>query len=797
MQEYLSNKRPTNIQILSLASEKSTTELMSIARSLRDENFRNLITYSRKVFIPLTQLCRDVCHYCTFAKVPKHLLSPFLSPAEVLKTVREGQLLGCKEVLFTLGERPELRYKAARQWLDSNGYSSTPEYLAHVAGLVVQETDLLPHINAGCLSSEEIEMLRPVSASMGLMLESASTRLTMKGMPHYGSPDKVPEKRLETIRLAGELNVPFTSGILIGIGETRQERVDSILKLRDLHDRYGHLQEIIIQNFRAKPGTKMEDAAEPNLEELLWTIAITRIILGPSFNIQVPPNLSLDVLPKLIDAGLNDWGGVSPLTPDFVNPEAPWPHLDKLTAETASAGKHLQERLTIYPEFVLDNERWLDPALRTLVTRMTDTEGFPRTDAWTPGENTDPPVKESFTTLNRLKYIPNSIDSELYRIVSKSLNQKLLTESEIVRLLKARGEEFSYICQQADKIRSQVNDNNITYVVNRNINYTNICTFSCMFCAFAKSSPTENLRDKPYDLNLEEIRIRCREAWERGATEVCMQGGIHPKYTGDTYLDIAMAIKSEIPEMHIHAFSPLEVWHGAKTLNLSLKGFLLKLKAAGLKSLPGTAAEILHDDVRRQICPDKITSSQWLEVMEAAHEVGLSTTATIMFGHVDRLDHWAKHLIQIRNLQIRTGGFTEFVPLPYVHRDSPLYKRGLARKGPTFRETILMHAVSRIALHPHIHNIQVSWVKLGEQGVLTGLVSGANDLGGTLMNESISRAAGANHGQELKLAQISRLAFTTGRTPLQRTTLYDNVSKKGFSLKNNKFKERIECLNLT
>jgi len=772
----LEGRFPSEQQALELADCADIAQLMSVAGKLRDQGFGSLVTYSRKVFIPLTQLCRDVCHYCTFARTPKRIDSPYMSVEEVLSSVRQAQRMGCKEALFTLGERPEMRYQAARDALKQLGFASTLEYLAHVASVVFDETGILPHINAGTMSGEEIEMLRPVSASMGIMLESASSRLCQKGMPHYGSPDKQPEVRLETLRLAGEARVPFTSGILIGIGESRRERIESLLALRRLHQQYGHLQEIIVQNFRAKPQTKMAEAPEPELEELLWSIATARIIFGPSMSIQAPPNLSPGVLPRLIDAGINDWGGVSPLTPDFVNPEAPWPHLDKLSRETAQSGKYLQQRLTIYPEYALAGETWLDQRLRTPVLQAIDAEGFPRTDEWVPGQMERPP-QDVIKVINQ-PVTEIEIATDVREIVASAKSGAALTESQVVRLFQARGKELAYLCQQANSLREKVNGDTVAYVVNRNINYTNICYFKCQFCAFSKGKLSENLRGRPYDLDLEEIARRAREAWDRGATEVCLQGGIHPKYTGKTYLDILAAIQSVTPDMHVHAFSPLEVWQGAKTLGIDVKTFLLQLKAAGLRSLPGTAAEVLDDEVRDHLCPDKLNSREWLEVIEAAHLVGLKTTATIMFGHIDRPKHWARHLIAVRELQERSGGFTEFVPLPFVPVESPIYLKGKSRKGPTFRESVLMHAVARLVLHTRIDNIQASWVKMGELGVKACLNAGANDLGGTLMNESITRSAGGAHGQEVTSTEMAAIIRAAERSPQQRTTLYGSVSEK-------------------
>jgi len=766
----------TDEQALGLAGVEDTPRLAADAAVLRDRAHRSIITYSRKLFIPLTHLCRDVCHYCTFARKPGRIRRAYMSLEQVLEQCREAEKLGCREALFTLGERPELRYGAAREALAEMGFGSTLEYVAHVAGRVLAETGLLPHINAGCMDDAEMAMLRPVSASMGLMLESASERLCRKGMPHYGSPDKEPRRRLETIDRAGRLDVPFTSGILIGIGETRLERIESLLSLRASHRRHGHLQEVIVQNFRAKEGTPMAAAPEPDLDDLLWTVAVARLIFGGDMNIQAPPNLSPGVLPQIVGAGINDWGGVSPLTPDYVNPEAPWPHLDRLETETAAAGKSLHERLTIYPAYAAEAGRWLDGAVRGRVLRMVDAEGFPRLDEWSPGGEAPPPA--AVTSLLSRPAADDGIARELRAVVERCGAGEELAEGDVVRLFQVRGGELGWLCGQADRLRRETRGDRVSFVVNRNINYTNICYFKCRFCAFSKGKLSENLRGRPYDLEPAEISRRCDEAWRRGATEVCMQGGIHPEYTGRTYLDILAAVREATPDMHIHAFSPLEVWQGAATLNLELRDYLALLKEAGLGTLPGTAAEILDDEVRAVLCPDKIDTAQWLRVMEAAHREGFRTTATIMYGHVERPLHWARHLLAIRALQRRTGGFTEFVPLPFVHMEAPLYLKGRARKGPTFREALLMHAVARLVFHGLIDNIQTSWVKMGREGVAACLAAGANDLGGTLMNETITRAAGASHGQEWSPEDIEAQILALGREPRQRTTTYGPVSEE-------------------
>jgi FO synthase len=739
--------------------------LMSAAAALRDEGKGSAVSYSRKVFIPLTELCRDVCHYCTYAKTPRRLRSAYLSPDEVLAIAEAGKAQGCREALFTLGDKPELRYRAARDALAALGYSSTLAYLRAMAERVLRETGLLPHLNPGVLTTDDYRTLRPVAPSMGIMLESAAERLAARGGPHFGSPDKIPAVRLKAIADAGAGGVPLTSGLLIGIGETRDERIASLVALRELHERYGHVQELIIQNFVPKPGTRMAPVPAPPFEELAWTIAVARLVFGPDMNIQAPPNLNAGRLGDLIAAGINDWGGVSPVTPDHVNPESPWPQIASLAGETAAAGKVLIERLTLYPEYVRGRERWLDAGLTAAVLRQADSEGFARADEWYAGDSAaraPAPVSAGGKLADR----------QLEPILDRARRGQRLSESEVVRLFAARGGDVERLCAAADELRRETCGDTITYVVNRNINYTNLCAYKCAFCAFSKGKTDEDLRGAPYVLDLAEIGRRTEEAWARGATEVCLQGGIHPAFTGQTYLDVLRTVKEAAPDMHVHAFSPLEVTQGARTLGLTVEAFLTQLKEAGLGSLPGTAAEILDDEVRRLICPDKVNTVQWLNVVATAHRVGLPTTATIMFGHLEAPRHWARHLLALRDLQQQTGGLTEFVPLPFVHMEAPLYRRGRARRGPTWREARLMHAVARLVLHPLVRNIQASWTKLGEAGAASCLQSGANDLGGTLMNESISRAAGAAHGQELPPERVDALIAGIGRIARHRTTLY-------------------------
>lgn len=765
--------RPGDAQALELAGHADLPALMAEAARLRDQGHGSVVTWSPKVFIPLTQLCRDVCHYCTFAKTPRRLDKPYLLAEDVLAIARAGAAAGCHEALFTLGDKPELRYGAARDALAALGHESTISYLAAMAKRVLDETGLLPHLNAGVMDAGDLRQLRTVSVSQGLMLESSSRRLLERGAAHHGSPDKDPAVRLRTIAEAGRLAIPFTSGILIGIGETRLERIESLLELRRLHDTHGHLQEVIIQNFRRKPGTRMASAPEPSEEELLWTIAVARLILGPAANIQAPPNLSPNALQRILDAGINDWGGVSPVTLDHVNPEAPWPEVERLAAATAACGKTLVPRLPLYPEYVGRLGDWVDPGLHAAVLHRSDATGHGRADDWNPGA-LKPIPSLPWPAGARLERAA-ARSSPVYRLASRAAQGHALRENEIVTLFEARGADQALLCAAADDLRATVAGDTVSYIITRNINYTNICYFKCGFCAFSKGHGPRELREAAYDLPLAEVQQRTREAWQRGAVEVCLQGGIHPRYTGQTYIDICRAIKEVQPGIHIHAFSPLEIWQGARTLGVSLEAMLRELKNAGLGSLPGTAAEILDDEVRQVLCPDKLNTAQWLEVVRTAHGVGLTTTATIMFGHVDRPVHWARHLQRIRALQQETGGFTELVPLPFVHMQAPIYRKGRARPGPTFREAVLMHAVARLVLHPHIRNIQTSWTKMGRDGALTCLNAGANDLGGTLMNESISRAAGAAHGQEMTPAELEAMIRAAGRQPMQRTNTYQPV----------------------
>ena len=735
------------------------------ARERRDSSFGRVITYSPKVFIPLTQLCRDVCHYCTFAQSPSRLAAPYMTLDEVLAVAREGQAAGCTEALLTLGEKPELRYKAARVWLAENGYSSTVDYVTAACKAIVAETTLIPHVNAGTLSRAELAQLRPVMGSFGLMLESGSPALLARDGAHFGSPDKKPWRRLATLARAGRLKIPTTTGLLLGIGEDRTQRISDLKNIARLHAKYGHIQEVIIQNFRAKSGTRMANWPDVSVLELLWTIAAARLILPADISIQAPPNLSPDDLLLLADSGLNDWGGVSPVTPDHVNPEAPWPEIVRLSAATEAAGKVLRARLPVYAQY-LNDPSWLDDRIRPRCLEVTDSEGRVRSDQWRPGEPElgPPSVSKSPALLSQSR--------EILAILDRRHRGEALEHSDVVRLFQTVDIDREAIYECANQLRSEQVGETVTFVVNRNINYTNVCKYSCAFCAFSKGLPKSEGRERPYDITGHELARRASEAWGLGATEVCLQGGIHPGYDGNTYRTIVEAVKAAEPELHVHAFSPLELHHGAETLGLGIEDYLRVLMEAGLDTVPGTAAEILDDRVRAKICPDKLSAGQWLETMAAAHRVGLRSTATIMFGHIDHAEHWATHLLAVRHLQLQTGGFTEFVPLPFVAREAPLYRRGHARPGPTREESRGMHAIARIVLGDVIRNIQASWTKLGPVEALHCLNLGVNDLGGCLMNESISRAAGAGHGQCWSPAAMQSAILGVGRVPSQRTTLY-------------------------
>jgi 7,8-didemethyl-8-hydroxy-5-deazariboflavin synthase CofH subunit/7,8-didemethyl-8-hydroxy-5-deazariboflavin synthase CofG subunit len=751
------------------------TELMTAAAARRDARTGRRITFSPKVFVPLTMLCRDRCGYCTFAKPPARLESPYLAIEQVLELATRGAALGCFEALFTLGEAPEERYPQAAEWLRESGYADTVDYLVAAAKRVLDETGLLPHANAGALTEAELTRLRAVSPSQGMMIETLADRLHEPGGAHFGAPDKTAARRLATLHAAGRAKVPFTTGILVGIGETRAERIEALVAIANAHLEHGHVQEVIVQNFLPKAGTSMHRAEPCDTDEFLWSIAVARLILPDDVHLQAPPNLSDDLTP-LLDAGIDDWGGVSPLTIDHVNPERPWPALDRLRDATEAAGFVLAPRLTVYPEFVTRPDEWLHPDVRTAVLVASDLEGLARDTAWSPGrDDLDPPLLLPATGARA--------GGAVGEVLAGVLAGQEVGIDEIVTLLAARGPEVVRVAEVADQLRRDIIGDEVTFVRNRNINYTNVCTFKCKFCAFSKGPLSLNLRGKPYLVEMEEMQRRVVEAVECGATEVCLQGGIHPDFDGDYYVDVARAVKEVAPSIHVHGFTALEVTEGARRLDMPLHDYLLKLKEAGLATLPGTAAEILDDEVRAIICPDKVNTEEWLFAHRTAHEVGLKSNVTIMHGTVERPVHVARHLVRTRDLQKETGGFTEFVPLPFVHMATPIFIQGKARRGPTFREVLLMHAVGRIAYRDTIPNVQASWVKCGVVGTRQILQAGANDLGGTLMDENISRAAGASHGQELDEAEFRSIVEPIGRTLAQRTTLYGRKQTVGRRLR--------------
>ncbi len=779
-------RRLSDVEVRELASlaVADPAPVLAAAARLRDETSGAVVTFSKKVFVPLTKLCRDACGYCTFAHPPRPGENAYLTLDEVLEITRAGEAAGCREALFTLGDKPERKWSEARDELRAMGHDTTIGYLIAACQAVLGETTLLPHTNPGTLTFEEAVALREVSVSQGMMVETLSERLLNRGGAHFGAPDKKPAARLDTLEAAGRAQVPFTTGILIGIGETYDERIDALLAIRDSHERHGHIQEVIVQNFRAKPGTLMADHAEPTAPEIALQIALARLTMPPEVAIQAPPNLAPHEYGSYLEAGLSDWGGVSPVTPDHVNPERPWPKLDELQEVTESRGFLLLQRLAVYPSYVAEPAalaRWVDPALASRVLDAVDAEGFARPEeSWFSGVD-EPPPDRAHRAIEAAQAsawrVPGRVKRRaVMRALDRAADGDELDEAEVALLFTSRGAEAERLFAVADELRHRAVGDEVTYVINRNVNYTNMCYFRCGFCAFSKGPRSLNLRGEPYLLTPEEVAQRAQEAWDLGATEICMQGGIHHSFTGDNYREYLVAVKKQVPDMHVHAFTALEVAQGAAASGVSVERFLSELKEAGLATLPGTAAEILDDEIRALICPDKITTSEWCDVHRIAHSLGLRSNATMMFGTVETPRHWARHLMVVKELHKQiaddNGGLFEFVPLPFVHMAAPIYLKGKARRGPTFEEALKVHAVARIALHGFIDNIQVSWVKMGADGAKLALQAGANDLGGTLMNENISRAAGADHGQELTAEAMQALIRSIGRVPRRRTTLY-------------------------
>src|SRR5262245_5544827 len=796
------------VQALLSARGPALADLTSLASNLRELGHGRTVTYSRKVFVPLTMLCRDHCHYCTFAKPPARLDRPFLSPEEVVAIADAGRRMGCKEALFTLGDRPEDRYDVARAWLAERGFGSTLEYVRASAIRVIEGTGLLPHLNPGVMSYEEMARLKQVAPSMGLMLETSSHRLSERGGPHFGSPDKVPAVRLRTIEDAGRLAIPFTTGILVGIGETLAERAESLLAIREVHRRYRHVQEVIVQNFRAKPGTAMHDAPEPADDDFLAAVATARVVFGPRMHVQAPPNLSdPDQQLRLLDAGIDDWGGVSPLTPDHVNPERPWPAIDRLASRTAERGLELRERLTIYPEFALRPSPFLAGKMRAPVEALMGADGLAAPDtvarpapwqdpdvAWKPrsteltfakgagaGLRIDADVVYGETDLPERtlrwqseRVSPGRLDAEIRSALSKAEAHRPIGDEEAMALFRAEGEALEALCGVADGLRKEAVGDAVTYVVNRNINFTNVCYVGCRFCAFAQ----REVDPESYTLTLAEVAERAREAAAWGCTEVCMQGGIHPDLPGTFYFDLLDAVKRAALDIHIHAFSPMEVLNGSTKRGITFREFLQECVRHGLGTIPGTAAEILDDGVRWVLTKGKLPADTWEEIVRTAHDLGIRSSSTIMFGHVAAPPHWVFHIRRIARIQRETGGFTEFVPLPFVHQNAPIYLAGKARPGPTSEDDRRMHAVARILLDGVIHNVQVSWVKMGVDACRTILNGGANDFGGTLMEETISRMAGAEWGIRMEPAEIRAAISSIGRVPVERTTTYEPLQRK-------------------
>ncbi len=807
---------PAEVEVLLAAGGDDLTALMATAARVRDQGLADagragVVTYSKKVFIPLTRLCRDRCHYCTFATTPGRVHSPYLSPDEVLEIARQGAALGCKEALFTLGDAPEDRWDAAKTWLEEAGYDSTLDYVRAMAIRVLEETGLLPHLNPGVMSWQDLQRLKPVAPSMGMMLETTSRRLfEEKGQPHFGSPDKDPAIRLRVLEDAGRSNVPFTTGLLVGIGENLEERADSIFALRKIARQYGGIQEVIIQGFRVKPDTAMRNDADIPLDEWLAAIAVTRIVLGPRMRVQAPPNLvDLAECKLLLDAGVDDFGGVSPLTPDHVNPERPWPQLDDLTKVTASAGFTLRERLTAHPEYL--REPWLDPRLISHVEALVDPEtglanedAYPKGLPWqepdggwdsvgrtdlhtaidTEGRRTETRsdfdaaygdwdvLREDVAARRAGESSPERIDADVKAALSAAADDPAgLSDAQALTLMTVTGPALDELAHIADDLRKEVVGDDVTYVVNRNINFTNVCYTGCRFCAFAQRRTDADA----YSLSMDEVAQRAEEAWVIGATEVCMQGGIHPDLPGTAYADLVRAVKSRVPQMHVHAYSPMEIVNGSVRTGLSIEEFLISVKEAGLDSIPGTAAEILDDDVRWILTKGKLPTASWIEVISTAHKVGLPSSSTMMYGHVDSPHHWVQHLRTIAAVQDETGGFTEFVLLPFIHTNSPIYLAGVARPGPTYDENRAVHAMARIMLHGRIDNIQCSWVKLGVDGCVAVLNGGVNDIGGTLMEETISRMAGSKHGSRKSIEELTAMATAANRPARQRTTTYGDV----------------------
>ncbi len=736
-------------EMLLAARDDDLDRLLAVAGRIRDAGLveagrPGILTYSRKVFIPLTHLCQDRCHYCIFVQSPGKLakagISPYMEPEAVLEVARQGAALGCKEALLTLGDRPENRWPIARQWLDEHGYASTLDYVAAMAQLILDETGLLPHLNPGVMSWGELQRLKPVGPSMGMMLETTSARIWQTpGEAHFGSPDKDPELRLRVIEDAGRSHIPFTTGVLLGIGESASERIDAVLALRAAHERHGHIQEVIVQNFRAKPATAMMGAVDLETQEYAAAVAVTRVLLGPGMRVQAPPNLTdAGELALLIRAGIDDWGGVSPLTPDHVNPERPWPQIEELARLTAEGGYSLRERLTAHPHYIREargtadghGTDWFDDRLAPRLLALADDYGLARRDAY--------------------------LESVLTRAAADPAG---LTDAEYTALLHADGDDLEQLTALADRVRGERVGDTVTYAVNRNI-------------------------DSALGLPASRIAELVTEAAGLGATEVCAQGAVPAALGAEGYLDFARTVKAVRPDLHLHAFRPAELLDGAARAGVPLADWLDRLRAAGVDTVPGTGARILDDRIRGILTgAADIPASAWVETITTAHRAGLRSTATMVYGHVESAAEQVAHLrmlaaIQDRAVAAGADGFTEFIAMPWLPSESPVAVPG-ARPGPSLRESRAVHAVARLMLAGRIDHVQAAWTKLGMRGAQLVLAGGADDLGGVLLDGTIDPSAGPEHGRQLTVTDVERIAGELGRPVRQRTTLYGRVVARG------------------
>lgn len=724
-----------------------------------------VVTYSRKVFVPVTHLCRDRCHYCVFVDTPGGLarrgIAPYMEADEVVALAAQGAALGCREALFTLGDRPEDRWPAAREWLDARGYASTVEYLHHLGTRVLAETGLLPHMNPGVMTWGELQRLRPVSPSMGMMLETTSRDLwAVRGNVHYGSPDKDPAVRLRVLADAGRSRVPFSTGLLLGIGETYADRVQTVLAIRDVHARFGHVQETIVQNFRAKPRTAMQGAPDLGTQEYVAAVAVTRLLLGPDAVVQAPPNLTdAGELALLLRAGVDDWGGVSPLTPDHVNPERPWPHLDDLARLTAASGFTLRQRLTVHAPYVHDRERWLDPALHAHVAAHADPAGLADEQAPVRGLPWRPVVLAGTAADGTGTGGPAVLVDDVRRALARAEDDPAgLTDAQYATLLGADGADLEALTVLADAVRADVVGAELTYVVNRNLDAT-----------LWRGDGDE----RPDALGPAEVAALVDEAWSLGATEICAQGAVPASAGPEGYLDLARAVKAARPGVHLHAFRPAEVDDGARRTGTTRAAYAAALRDAGVDTVPGTGARIL-DDTLRAVLSDgqEVSVADWLDLVAAAHRAGLRSTSTLVYGHLEGPEHVVRHLRLLAALQDATGGFTELIPMPFVPGDAPPHVARLTRGGPSPRETRAVHAVARLALHGRVDHVQAAWPKLGLDGALAVLAGGADDLGGVLLDGTLRPDAGPEQGLQLTEADVARVAATLGRRVRRRSTTY-------------------------